>query len=244
MTIIILPVKNEEETIQTTALELFSWCSENIKDEYHIVFIDDNSTDNTIQNLKLTNNKNISVIENDFDEGKGSALKSAFLFSSIKYHVKDEDLFIFMDGDGQIAPNQINRFLNLMKLYDADAVIGNKRSIYSIHKVSVARKIVSLIYNTMIRSLFDIRYEDTQCGIKLFKRHALKKVIRKITIKKFAFDFELIVALKESEMVVIDCPVKVRKQKNRGSVSFKSLVETFFDTMNVFIKFKRGFYLT
>ena len=104
------------------------------------------------------------------------------------------------------------------------------------------RRIVSKTYNTLIQFLFQIRYQDTQCGIKLFKKHALDSVINKVNVKQYAFDLELIVALRDSKFRVVDAPVKVKKQENIGSVSLKSILKTFVDTCIIWIKKKKGFY--
>ena len=243
MIFIILPVRNESLTVEKTATEVYRWCLLNLKKDFMIVFIDDGSKDATADIINQMKNNKITVIKNRFDNGKGSALKSAVILSDLIYKTKDSDLIIFMDGDGQINPAEISTFLNLMNLYNADVVIGNKRHPFSFSHYGLRRKVVSKIYNFMIRHLFGLTFSDTQCGIKIFKKPALDKVIDKITIKKFAFDLELIVALRETGLRIVDAPVVIRNQLNAGSVNFHSIFETFFDTIKVYNKMKKGFYV-
>jgi hypothetical protein len=147
-----------------------------------------------------------------------------------------------MDGDGQIDPSEIKTFLNLMNLYNADVVIGNKRHIYSNTEYGLIRRIVSRGYNLMTKFLFGTSFDDTQCGIKLFQKRALDSVINKVNVKQYAFDMELIIALKEMRFRVIDAPVNIKKQANAGSVKVKTIIRTFIDTVIIWLKVKRGYY--
>ncbi len=241
MTLIILPVKNESKTVEQTALTLVEWCNNNMKD-FHILFIDDRSKDGTIEKIEGLNNPKVRVLKNQFDNGKGSTLKVGFVFSNLIYKMKDDDHIIFMDGDGQIGPENITALLNHMTLNTADVAIGNKRHIYSITDYSFQRNIISICYNLLIKFLFGMKYQDTQCGIKIFKKMALEKIIDRVNVKKYAFDLELIVALRESRFRVADAPVKINQQENLGSVSLDSMWQTFIDTVGVWNKKRMGYY--
>lgn len=239
---IILPVKNEGKTVKKTAVELFTFCEDNYEHEFRIIFIDDDSSDDTIQKILELNNKHISVIKNKFDNGKGSALKTGFILSSLTFPLEDNDLVCFMDGDGQINPKEIKTLLNSMEMNCSDVAIGNKRHTFSLTKYSFLRKIVSSTYNFLIRLLFGFNYQDTQCGIKIFKKYALDLVIENITCKKYAFDLELIVALREMSLRVSDAPVTIKAQLNSGSVNLKNIFRTFFDTLSIWNRMRQGFY--
>ena len=241
MILIILPIRNESKTIRQTCEGLIKWFSENFTN-YYIMFINDHSTDDTDIQIRGFKNPKVNIVMNSFDEGKGSALKTGFIFSNLMYSMNPNDLVVFMDGDGQIDPKEIRPIINRMRLDMADVGIGNKRHIYSIIEYSFLRNIVSRCYNLIIRFLFGINFQDTQCGIKIFRKHALDKVIDKITSKKYAFDLEIIVALRNFGLKIIDSPVSIKTQTNRGSVSLSSIIHTFLDTVSIWIKMKKGFY--
>jgi hypothetical protein len=128
-----------------------------------------------------------------------------------------------------------------MELYDADAVIGNKRHPYSIVHYSPFRWVVSNTYNLLCRVLFGIQLRDTQTGFKLFKREAIEKVMRKVMVKRFAFDLELILALRESGFRVADAPVVVNKTES-GCASAGNILQTLIDTLAVFYRRSIGWY--
>ncbi len=222
---IFLPVKNESKFIEDTAMRLHLWCSINFPNNFKIVFIDDNSTDATFHKLYSLILKDLEVIGNPNSGGKGSALKYGFLRRHWRCHSRD--LILFLDGDGQIEFDDILVGSKLMDIYNADAVIGNKRHQFSQTKYGLLRSIVSMTYNLLVRTLFQINFEDTQCGLKIFRKYALVAVIDNIDRGGFAFDIDLLVALKKNKFRIIDCPVKVNKQMNSGSISFKNIFNTF-----------------
>lgn len=246
MFIIIVPIKNEAERIVETVRRLIDFCVLNLT-EPKIFLIDDHSTDSTLLTLSQVKSlwpDNVHVFKNLIDSGKGSAIKFGFVLATMIYRPDAQSIFVFLDGDGQVNPVEINTMKNIMALYDADVVVGNKRHDYSVTGYSLCRKIVSAGYNLLVRILFGINFRDTQCGIKIFKKHALERVIGKVTSKKYAFDVELLVAIRESKLRIADAPVTIQGQTNAGSVSVLSIIETFYETMKIFFKFKNKFYRT
>lgn len=167
--------------------------------------------------------------------GKGDALKNG----SLSAH---HPLIAWIDADMQIHPKHLVSFIKLMELYDADAVIGNKRHSWSTTRYSFIRNIISNTYNAIIRILFGISLRDTQCGIKLFKSETLKKILGNVESKKFAFDLEVICALRESKCIVIDAPVIVNQRMGIGSATPSSIIETLKETLKVWIRYRKGFY--
>lgn len=224
MIFIILPVHNEEKHIRDTAQKLMFWIGSN----YQIIYVNDHSTDNTFNELKGLDG--IVLLDNTYPPGKGSALKYGFDI----INTQENDLIIFLDGDGQIPFRNIEVLLDVFfARIDADVVIGNKRDTC---KYSFKRRIVSKSYNFLVRKLFNFSFTDTQCGIKLFKASVLKEVMPMIKSNKFAFDIELLVELKKKGFKIYDVPVTITKQLNSGSVNIKNILETFSDTLKIYFK--------
>jgi dolichyl-phosphate beta-glucosyltransferase len=240
MIFIILPVKNESQTIDKNSGRIIHWCKKNFKDEFYLLYVNDHSTDDTPNKLRSIGFEHLRMVNNLNDPGKGSALKFGYL--CIKNQIKEDDIVVFLDGDGQIDVAEIKTFLNLMQLYNADVVIGNKRHDYSMIEYTFIRRIVSNSYNLLIRKLFGFNLRDTQCGIKMFKKSVLENVISKITTKRFAFDIELIMAMRALRYRIVDAPVRINHQINGGSVSFKNIRQTFYDTLKIWIRTKNNFY--
>lgn len=161
--------------------------------------------------------------------GKGAAFRTG-------YRNSKGSLILLIDADQQIAVKELDVFMRLMTLYNADAVIGNKRHIYSTVNYPLLRRIVSGGYRLIVKALFNYPITDTQVGFKLFKRSALEKVMPKLLVKRFAFDIELLTAMKAQGLRVIDAPIKMNKPQGQGSVSWRNIYDVFKDTLAVWYR--------
>lgn len=221
---VIVPVYNEKN-LTTNIKKLHH----SIKAPHEIIIIDDGS-----DFFRFTQQKNTRYFKKPFNEGKGAAVKTGLKYAQ-------GELVLVIDGDLQINPNDLDTFIKIMELYNADAVIGNKRHEYSVVGYSPLRWIISNSYNLLCRLLFNIQLRDTQTGMKLFKREALRKVMGKVMCKRFAFDIEVIIAMRENSMRVVDAPVLVKRSVG-GCANLRNITQTLIDTLAVFYRRSIGWY--
>jgi glycosyltransferase involved in cell wall biosynthesis len=167
--------------------------------------------------------------------GKGNAILQGL-------KLVKEDYVVIMDADLQINPCDIDTFFNIMELYNADVVVGNKYHLYSNIEYPIVRKGISFGYRILIKFLFNLPLRDTQCGFKLFKRSVINKITPVLKETRYCLDLEMLIALKKKGIRVADAPVYVKKQDNVGSVNLSNILITFIDTIRVWIKMLRGDY--
>ena len=167
--------------------------------------------------------------------GKGSAILKGL-------KLVEEDYVVIMDADLQIDPSDIDTFFNIMELYNADVVVGNKYHIYSNIEYPFIRKIISNGYRFLVKTFFDLPLRDTQCGFKLFRRSVINKIMPMLKETRYCLDLEMLVVLRKKGIRVADAPVYVKKQDNVGSVSMGNIMVTFIDTVRVWVKMVRGKY--
>lgn len=180
-------------------------------------------------------NVEVIISTDDYHKGKGYTLKDGIKVANGEY-------ILLMDADMQIDPKEIQGFFRMMELYNADAVIGNKYHIYSNVRYTLWRKVISIGYRLLVKLLFNLSLRDTQSGFKLFKRDPLLLVLDKVKSDKYTFDLEVIIALRENGFRIVDSPVYVRKQTNKGSVSLESIIGMFCDTCIVWWRKQTGWY--
>ena len=232
---VIVPAHNEETHIVVNTYKIIHTLKE-LNYDYEIIIVDDASNDDTyLLAAKGIDHKKVIILRKIYVQGKGAAIKTGWKFAT-------GDYIAIMDADLQILPKEIKTFFKIMKFYDADVVIGNKKHIYSNIEYPLLRKIVSAGYHILIKILFDLSLRDTQCGFKLFKKQALDLVMDKILVKQFAFDLEILVALKDNNVRVADAPVYVTKSLGTGSVNIKTILETFKDTLAIWYRRQKGYY--
>ncbi len=228
---IIMPVFNEAECIQNGINEVVR-TFQDFGCAWEIIVFDDGSTDDTYQkaiDLKEKYPEKLIVKRNFKNIGKGHALKRAIRYAT-------GDYIVFLDVDMDLHPKQIQTFYDILKLDDADVVIGCKQHPKSIISYPLMRKIMSLGYYMFIRILFNLPCRDTQTGIKLFKSEALKAVIPNLLVKEFAFDLELLVNIQRLGYKIAEAPVILNSQRLKSRIPFKSIVIIGWDTLAIWYR--------
>lgn len=162
---IVIPAKNEGQSIPLLYKEI-TRNLETITKKYEILFVDDGSTDNTLEILKKlrVKDKKIKIVSLRGGFGKSIALKTGFENSS-------GTIIITMDADLQDNPNDIKKLLNKLN-QGYDLVSGWKK----VRHDPISKTLPSKLGNTLTRMLTGIKIHDLNCGFKAYKRHVLKNI--------------------------------------------------------------------
>jgi glycosyltransferase involved in cell wall biosynthesis len=137
--------------------------------------------------------------------GKGGAVIEGFSHA-------DSPVVGFLDADGSTSLGEVHR---LMRALDGvDAVIGSRWLPGSVipKRQGLSRRFESRIFNLVIRLLFGLRFTDTQCGAKVFKKSAVDAVLNEMTSTGFEFDVELLWRLSKKGYAVLECPITWQNQ--------------------------------
>ena len=163
---IIIPVLNESNNIEKLTYRIIKYL-ENYK--YEIIFVDDNSADNSKAILEKLKNK-YNFFNPIFRKKKRDLTQSCF--DGIKK--SKFEFILIMDGDLQHDPKYIPKMADLMK-NNNDIVIGARPLIKGPNAgLSETRRLVSkiLIY---LFSIFKINTSDPMSGFFLFKKKLYEK---------------------------------------------------------------------
>lgn len=165
---VIIPVFNEEESLS----ELISSILESFKSfdrSYEIIFIDDGSTDNSLELLKKysRDHKNIHVISFRKNLGKSPAL-------TVGFENANGNFVVTMDADLQDDPKNIEKLFKKLESGEYDLVSGWRKERLD----TFLKKMSSRFFNSfVIPLLFKLKFHDMNCGLKLY-RSALAKELR------------------------------------------------------------------
>lgn len=161
---IVIPVYNEENTF----LELLRLvCQE--KHEKEIIIVDDCSTDGTGNILKdLEKEKNIKVIYQEKNKGKGAAIREGFR------HVTG-NIVIIQDADLEYYPDEYTRLIEPIVTGKADVVYGSR--FLGAHRAHLywhylGNKVINVITNIVLNTCLT----DMMTCYKAFKIDALKSL--------------------------------------------------------------------
>lgn len=158
----IIPVFNEEESLEAFYKVLLPNLSK-LDKSYEIIFVDDGSTDRSLEILKKfeKENKNVRILSFRQRRGKAEALTSGF-------RVANGDLIVTLDADLQDRPEEIK---NLIKKHKEgfDLVSGWRKD----RKDSVFKIISSKFFNFLMSSFWGVHLHDYNCGLKLYTKEAV-----------------------------------------------------------------------
>lgn len=159
----IIPVKDEEKSIEKLSQEIILQCKK-LKKSYEIIFVDDGSTDKSYINILALSkkNKNIKVIKHRANFGKSRALMTGFSKAKGK-------IIFTLDGDLQDNPKEIDKFLKEINK-GHDLINGWKRK----RRDSLIITIPSKIGNYLIGKLTGLEIHDSNCGFKAYKKEVVK----------------------------------------------------------------------
>ena len=164
---IFFPFWEEEDNIEKV-VKSASNIAENIADKWEIIMVDDGSKDRTLEIAKALEKEDdrLRVIHHDINRGYGAALHSGF--DAARY-----DLVVFTDGDGQFDFAEVEKFID--KINDSDIVIGfrKKRNDKNIGKRLLLMNLLK-VWDLM---LFRFYFRDIDCGFKMFRKDAVKKLV-------------------------------------------------------------------
>jgi dolichol-phosphate mannosyltransferase len=163
MITVIVPVLNEEKNI-TGLLEEISNAAQACPIS-EIIYVNDNSTDKTLDVLNALKEKYPSLRVLSHDRRCG---QSAALWAGIK--AAGNDLIVTLDGDGQNDPADIPLLYNLYETNKSNIskvmVAGERRK----RNDSLSRRIASRFANRLRAKILNDQTKDTGCSLKLFRR--------------------------------------------------------------------------
>lgn len=228
---VIIPAYNEGPMILNTIRETIKILKQHDID-FEVIVVDDGSGDNTYKEaLRARSLGNVKCIRYERNEGKGHAIRKGFQISKGR-------LITFIDADMDLHPAQIPFFLDYMKKYHADMVVGSKRHPRSRVTYPWTRKMLSISYRLVIKALFNLSVKDTQVGLKLIKREILERALPVMEVNRYAFDLELMVIANRFGYRIAEAPITLDFRKQFARMGAMDIYVIFMNTLSVFYRLK------
>jgi glycosyltransferase involved in cell wall biosynthesis len=194
---IIIPAKNESvaigETVRTARSEF---------PDAEIVVVDDGSTDST---AAAAEEAGAEVIRHPESLGNGAAVKSGARGAH-------GEILVFMDGDGQHDPRDIQRLLEKLD-QGFDMVVGARDK--SCH-ASVARMFANGIYNMLASKLSGREIRDLTSGFRAVRATLFRKFLYLLP-NGFSYPTTITMAFLRSGYLVCYEPITAAKRNGNSS---------------------------
>jgi len=188
---VVIPAYNEGRTIldvlnkaKTSGLE--------------ILVVDDGSADDTADQAQAAG---VHLVRHGENKGKGVAIKTA-----IEWVLeRDYAAALFMDADGQHAPEEIALFDLKWRESKADLIVGSR--MHSNREMPLVRKLSNRFSSFLISLLAGTRVSDSQSGYRLISARLLQG-LRHIGGAGFDFESEMIIDSVRAGLSYAEVPIK------------------------------------
>ncbi|MFH0965612.1 MAG: glycosyltransferase family 2 protein [Planctomycetota bacterium] len=160
---VVIPVHNEEENVSPLRDELSSVLA-GLGRPYEILFVNDGSTDRTLERLLelVGSDPHLGVVELDGNFGEAGALSAGFAVAAGR-------VIVTMDGDLQNNPADVPRLIaEIDKGWDVASGWRQKRK-----EPLWSRRLPSTVANWIIARISGVGVHDTGCSLKAYRREVV-----------------------------------------------------------------------
>ena len=236
---VVIPAYNEEKRIGDTLLDLDKYLTDQDY-SYEILVVVDGATDKTTEVVngykKLV--KNLKVIDNQENHGKGYVVRQGMLEAEGKYR-------LFMDADGSTSIDHIEKMWPLVEQgkkviitsRDPKDAKGASQDV----KQSLSKRILGNVGNILIQVFGVWGIWDTQNGFKLFEAGAAEKIFSRARIDRWGFDIEALALARKFGYEISIVPAHWINDPN-SHVTLGGYINTFVELFKIRLNLIRGVY--
>ncbi len=226
---IIIPCYNEAKRINT--LEFLSFLEK--YPEYTLLFVNDGSTDNTLnilEDLKIQNDVGIQVLNNTENQGKANSVRNGMFHALI--HCKSTYL-AFLDADLATPLNEIIQMVSVLNENEKfDVSFGSRiRRLGANIQRSGIRHYLGRIFVTYTNLMLKINVYDSQCGAKVFRNFTITPIFETPFISNWFFDIEVI--LRTDKNRIIEIPVSMWTEIKDSKLKMRDFVKAPFEILKI-----------
>jgi dolichyl-phosphate beta-glucosyltransferase len=198
----IIPAYNESVRIRPTLHALLRYVREQ-NWEAEILVVNDGSSDDTAQIVREygRSHPQVLLLENPGNRGKGFSVRNGML------HARG-DICLFTDADLSSPMTEAQKLFDAIDR-GADVAIGSRwlRTELQTERQPLYRQAFGRIFNLALRVILGLRFADTQCGFKAFRRDAAQRIFSLQRIERWGFDPEILFLARRAGLRVEEVPV-------------------------------------
>lgn len=196
---IILPARNEAINLVKLLPELRQTFP-----DAEIIVVDDGSSDDT---LKICADNRVRSVSHRYSKGNGASIKTGARHAS-------HELLVFMDGDGQHKPADVQRLLDeYAKGYDM--VVGARTAAT---QASVGRLVANTLYNRLASWITSHPVLDLTSGLRVVSRRKFVQFLYLLP-NGFSYPTTITMAFFRAGFSVGYLPIEAGKREGRSHIS-------------------------
>ncbi len=203
---IVFPAYNEEKRLsQSNVLEVYhDYLTRKFGNRFKIWVVINGTTDHTEEILAGISKRYPDIFYVNIPEkGKGAAFREALRHLSAP-------LFAFVDLDGAIFPDQLDRLFSEIK--DKEIVIGSRKckGAKLLVRPPWYRRWNSFFARLFVRLFLGLPVQDPFCGFKMYRRESLIRLQPFLTLQTAMIDVNILYAAQQQGMKIKEVPIEWR----------------------------------
>lgn len=184
---------------------------------HRILVVDDASTDGTAERAEEAG---AEVLRLSPDEGGGKG--QAVCAGLARLRADDFDFYLFLDGDGQHDPADLQGFLDHLEAHpETDFLLGSRLG--ERYRIQPRRWNTNALGSWTLGRIAGVKWEDSQCGFRLVRKRVLDGL--ELCARGFAIEMEMILKAADHRLHWAHVPVRAL-QRNAGCSHFRGALDT------------------
>ncbi|HEX9110741.1 MAG TPA: dolichyl-phosphate beta-glucosyltransferase [Terriglobales bacterium] len=224
----IIPAYNESSRIRPTLDEILRYSAAQ-NWEAEILVVDDGSRDDTADVIReyARAHSQIRLLQNPGNRGKGYSVRNGML------HARG-DICLFTDADLSSPISEAPKLFEAIGA-GADGAIGSRwlRVELQTERQPLYRQAFGRIFNLVLRVFLGLRFRDTQCGFKAFRREAAQRIFPLQKIERWGFDPEILYVARRMGLQVSEVPVLWAHSEGTRLHPFRDGMRMFVDVLHI-----------
>jgi dolichol-phosphate mannosyltransferase len=207
----IMPVYNEEDTIENTIRELYDKVA-NKMDNVDIWVFEDGSTDGTKEVLEKLQSEYPSLHTEITKEKKGypRAMKEAFL----SINPSEYEYVVAIDSDGQYEPDDFFKLWQIMQRDSPDIVMGRRIT----RREPPYRRLLSRGLQFLERIMFPVKCKDVTSVMRLMKVEIAHEIAKEVKYSQYNFWLEFTARMALNGYRIVEIPIAYRERLGGSKV--------------------------
>ncbi|MGA2256289.1 MAG: dolichyl-phosphate beta-glucosyltransferase [Thermoguttaceae bacterium] len=200
---LILPAFDEARRLPSYLESVRAHFEQTLRQPYEVIVVDDGSRDETaaIAECLASHWPQLRLLRHAQNEGKGAAVRTGVLAAR-------GELLLFADADGATPIEEHSRLAAAIA-QGADVAIGSRLAPDPAIRRSRhwCRGLAGKLFALAARRLLRISALDTQCGFKMFRAAAGRRLFATLKETGYLFDLELLVLAERFGLRVVEVPI-------------------------------------